>query len=133
MKFASFSALSRLVLAFVLLVGLVAPAAAQVTIFSPFNLKEAMDSGVTKQADIPYADGQRKKLDIYQPDEMTGPAPVVMFIYGGAWRAGDRFEYERPGHEVDRGQHRQLWRRQHALLPRRPFSRRLQRGDAVAR
>ena len=24
----------------------------------------------------------------------TGPAPVVMFIYGGAWAAGDKFEYE---------------------------------------
>jgi acetyl esterase/lipase len=95
MKFDGFSALPRLILAFVLLLGLAAPAAAQVTIFSPFNLKEAMDGGVKKDADIAYADGQRKKLDIYRPEEAgDGPAPVVMFIYGGAWRAGDRFEYE---------------------------------------
>ena len=73
------------------------PAMAQVTIFSPFNIAEAMDQGVTKTADIPYADGKRKKLDIYQPKDMTGPAPVVMFIYGGSWRAGDKFEYEFAG------------------------------------
>ena len=94
MKSDGFSALLRLVLAFVLLFGLAAPAAAQVTIFSPFNIKEAMDGGVKKEADIAYADGQRKKLDIYQPEDLSEPAPVVMFIYGGAWRAGDRFEYE---------------------------------------
>lgn len=88
------SALTRLAIAFALLVALVAPAAAQVTIFSPFNLKEAMDGGVRKHDNIAYADGQRKKLDIYRPEETNGPSPVIMFIYGGAWRAGDRFEYE---------------------------------------
>ncbi len=71
-----------------------APAFAQVTIFSPFNLAEAMDKGVKKSADIPYADGKRKKLDVYRPENANGPSPVVMFIYGGAWQAGDKFEYE---------------------------------------
>jgi len=95
MKFDRLSASLRLVLAFVLLFGLVAPAAAQVTIFSPFNLKEAMDPDIRKHANIAYADGERKKLDIYRPEDTSGgPAPVVMFIYGGAWRAGDKFEYE---------------------------------------
>lgn len=70
---------------------------AQVTIFSPFNIAEAVDQNVKKTADIPYADGPRKKLDIYQPKDATGPAPVVMFIYGGSWRAGDKFEYEFAG------------------------------------
>lgn len=82
-------------LALVALLALAAsPAAAQVTIFSPFNIAEAMDQGVKKVADIAYADGKRKKLDLYMPDDLKGPAPVVMFIYGGAWRAGDKFEYE---------------------------------------
>ena len=84
----------RLFSAFVLLLGLGLPAAAQVTIFSPFNLSAAVDQGVRKHADVPYADGQRKKLDVYRPAESDGSAPVVMFIYGGGWRAGDRFEYE---------------------------------------
>ena len=95
MIFDSSSALRRLASAFVLLLALVVPAAAQVTIFSPFNIKEAMDADVRKHANIAYADGERKKLDIYRPEDTSGgPAPVVMFIYGGAWRAGDRFEYE---------------------------------------
>ena len=73
------------------------PTQAQVTIFSPFNIADAMDKDVRKLADIPYADGKRMKLDVYQPAELSGPAPVVMFIYGGAWRAGDKFEYEFAG------------------------------------
>jgi len=83
----------RFVLA--LLIGLAGvPAYAQVTIFSPFNIAEAMDQGVKKSSNIPYADGQRKKLDIYRPQDAKGSSPVVMFIYGGSWRAGDKFEYE---------------------------------------
>lgn len=88
---------SRLVLALLIVLATAAPALAQVTIFSPFNIAEAMDKGVKKVADVPYADGQRKKLDIYLPEKSTGPAPVVMFIYGGSWRAGDKFEYEFAG------------------------------------
>jgi acetyl esterase/lipase len=88
---------SRFVLALLLVCAAVLPASAQVTIFSPFNIAEAMDQGVKKTADIAYADGQRKKLDIYQPEKTDGPAPVVMFIYGGSWRAGDKFEYEFAG------------------------------------
>jgi acetyl esterase/lipase len=75
------------------------PAAADnpVTIFSPFNVADAMDKGVEKIADIPYADGARKKLDMYRPEKPGGLSPVVMFIYGGSWRAGDKFEYEFAG------------------------------------
>ena len=76
------------------LMGIV-PASAQVTIFSPFNLPGTVDSNVAKVGDgIPYADGLRKKLDVYAPQNLTGRAPVLLFVYGGAWKAGDRFEYE---------------------------------------
>jgi acetyl esterase/lipase len=92
-----FSTALRFALALSLLVASVLPSLAQVTIFSPFNIAEAMDQGVKKVADIPYADGQRKKLDIYRPEKIDGTAPVVMFIYGGSWRAGDKFEYEFAG------------------------------------
>jgi acetyl esterase/lipase len=97
MKLDYLSALPRFVLAVALLFAATLPAAAQVTIFSPFNIKEAMDAGIRKHANIPYADGERKKLDIYRPEDTSGPAPVVMFIYGGGWRAGDKFEYEFAG------------------------------------
>jgi acetyl esterase/lipase len=89
-----FTAFLRLPLAFLMLLCCSVPASAQVTIFSPFNLSGAVDQGVRKHTDVPYADGQRKKLDVYRPEESDGAAPVVMFIYGGGWRAGDRFEYE---------------------------------------
>lgn len=94
MSLRSVSAVSRLALALLLVLVAALPVAAQVTIFSPFNVAEAMDQGVKKSAGVPYADGERKKLDVYRPLKGSGPAPVVMFIYGGSWRAGDRFEYE---------------------------------------
>ncbi len=90
----SVPAVSRLAFALLLVLAAALPVAAQVTIFSPFNVAEAMDQGVKKSAGVPYADGERKKLDVYRPLNGSGPAPVVMFIYGGSWRAGDRFEYE---------------------------------------
>jgi acetyl esterase/lipase len=93
MTHVSISAALRLVLvASALLIA--APAEAQVSIMSPFNLAQAIDQGVKKEADIPYADGDSKRLDIYRPENQTGPAPVVMFIYGGGWAAGEKSEYE---------------------------------------
>jgi acetyl esterase/lipase len=89
----AFTALPRLALAVFLAVS-ASPALAQVTIFSPFNLPPAVDAGVLKYESVPYADGERKKLDVYRPKDQDGPAPVVMFIYGGGWAAGDRFEYD---------------------------------------
>ena len=93
MPYAPVAALLQLALVALLALG-ITPASAQVTIFSPFNLPGAVDGGVVKTADIAYADGDRMKLDIYQPETMDGPAPVVMFIYGGGWAAGDHFEYD---------------------------------------
>jgi acetyl esterase/lipase len=97
MNSSAFTAFKRLSLAIVLLVATAVPSLAQVTIFSPFNVPGAIDEAIRKQPDVPYADGKRKRLDIYAPKEQTGLAPVVMFIYGGAWRAGDKFEYEFAG------------------------------------
>ncbi len=92
-------AVLRLALALLALMASILPAAADnpVTIFSPFNVADAMDKGVEKIADLPYADGARKKLDMYRPEKPGGLSPVVMFIYGGSWRAGDKFEYEFAG------------------------------------
>lgn len=91
--FKAFAALPRLALVacFAVLAG---PAFAQVTIFSAFNLPPAVDGGVSKHADIEYSPRKGLKLDVYRPEQQDGPAPVVMFIYGGGWAAGDKFEYE---------------------------------------
>ncbi len=50
--------------------------------------------GVKKLADLDYAGtgNPRQKLDLYLPEKRAdaGPLPVIVFIHGGAWRAGDK-------------------------------------------
>lgn len=87
----------RAILALFALLPMLVPLAAvgQVTIFSPFNVPGTVDEDVVRLAtDLPYADGERKRLDIYGPKDAVGASPVVMFIYGGGWKAGAKFEYE---------------------------------------
>jgi acetyl esterase/lipase len=84
----------RLALVVSLVLAAAMPAFAQVTIFSAFNVAAAVDQGVKKHANLPFADGDIKKLDIYRPEQTQGSAPVVMFIHGGGWAAGTKEEYE---------------------------------------
>jgi acetyl esterase/lipase len=49
--------------------------------------------GVTITRDIAYGEGPRRMLDIYRPDT-PGPAPVVVFFYGGSWRDGEKGDYK---------------------------------------
>jgi|SRR6185312_8549786 len=50
-------------------------------------------SGYSARRDIPYGDDARQRFDVYVPLELTAPAPVVLFFYGGAFRAGRKDEY----------------------------------------
>lgn len=43
--------------------------------------------------DVAYGELPRQKLDIYRPARASGPVPVVVFLYGGAWREGSRSDY----------------------------------------
>jgi acetyl esterase/lipase len=82
------------------LMALPGPASA-LSIFDPFNLPGAADGGVVKLGNgVRYAEGARGLLDVYAPENPTGNAPVVLFIYGGSWRAGDRGEYEFAGRAI---------------------------------
>lgn len=72
----------------------VLPARAQIDIMAPFNQASAMDDAAVLASDLPFADGDRKRLDIYAPKALSGPAPVVMFIYGGSWKQGRRQDYQ---------------------------------------
>ncbi|WP_293777739.1 alpha/beta hydrolase [uncultured Oxalicibacterium sp.] len=47
----------------------------------------------TKKADVPFGDDPRQKLDVYIPRDLQGPAPIVVFFYGGSWNQGDRHDY----------------------------------------
>jgi len=83
----------RLILAFFVVLLAAAPAAAQ-NLMQPFNIGPAMDDAAVLGKGVAFADGDRMKLDIYGPKNPTGPAPVVMFIYGGSWNSGSRSDYE---------------------------------------
>jgi len=86
-------AMLRLLILVVALFGFAAPAAAQ-NIMDPFNVGLAMDDANVLGQGIPYADSDRLKLDIYGPKDPVGPSPVVMFIYGGSWKQGQRQDYQ---------------------------------------
>lgn len=46
-----------------------------------------------RAADIPYAAGDRRSLDVYRPRQAGGPAPIVVFWYGGSWERGTKERY----------------------------------------
>lgn len=43
--------------------------------------------------DVRYGPGPRQVLDVYAPDRSARPAPVIVFLYGGGWRSGERGLY----------------------------------------
>ncbi|MEE2707392.1 MAG: carboxylesterase family protein, partial [Planctomycetota bacterium] len=49
-------------------------------------------AGFQVVADVEYVQGGGKsqRLDIYVPDQSERPRPLVVWIHGGAWRAGDK-------------------------------------------
>jgi acetyl esterase/lipase len=49
--------------------------------------------GYTVARDIAYGEGPRGRLDLYIPDRVQAPSPVVLFFYGGAFQAGWKNEY----------------------------------------
>jgi acetyl esterase/lipase len=51
----------------------------------------APSAEIVVTTDVAYGQGPRRKLDIYRP--IPANAPVVLFIYGGSWKSGDRSMY----------------------------------------
>ena len=49
--------------------------------------------GVEINHDLAYEPGSRHGMDVYRADAAVGARPVVVFLYGGGWRSGDRAEY----------------------------------------
>ena len=53
-----------------------------------------LPEGIEARLDLPYAgtDNPRQKLDLYLPRERAAgkPLPVIVFVHGGGWRAGDK-------------------------------------------
>jgi acetyl esterase/lipase len=49
--------------------------------------------GYSVHRDLAYGGDARQKLDIYVPDSLKAPAPVILFFYGGNWRSGSKADY----------------------------------------
>ena len=43
--------------------------------------------------DMAYGADPRQKLDLYVPDNLADPAPVLLFFYGGSWTGGSKARY----------------------------------------
>ncbi len=50
--------------------------------------------GVTVHRDLAYGERPRNRLDLYVPDGLTKPAPVLLFFYGGSWQSGSKDIYD---------------------------------------
>lgn len=48
--------------------------------------------GVRALRELPYIPGghERNRLDLYLPEKAEGPAPVIVWIHGGAWLGGSK-------------------------------------------
>jgi acetyl esterase/lipase len=49
--------------------------------------------GYAIHPDIAYGADPRQTLDIYVPDGLAKPAPVILFFYGGSWSSGGKDIY----------------------------------------
>lgn len=49
-------------------------------------------AGVVFEADVEYGEGggEKLKLDLARPEKLDRPAPCIVVIHGGAWRAGNK-------------------------------------------
>lgn len=43
--------------------------------------------------DVAYGPDERHRLDVYRPTRAGAPKRVVVFLYGGSWKRGDRSSY----------------------------------------
>ena len=75
---------------------LIAGAALLLSCCSPFTAINLLvpAKGYTLHAGLAYGKDARQKLDIYVPDGLKAPAPVILFFYGGSWESGDRATYK---------------------------------------
>lgn len=49
--------------------------------------------GLEITRDLAYAPGPRGGLDVYRPGGKTSRLPLVVFLYGGSWRQGNKATY----------------------------------------
>jgi acetyl esterase/lipase len=47
----------------------------------------------SREVNIPYGGGPRRRLDVYLPDRESASRPLIVFWYGGSWTKGDKDQY----------------------------------------
>lgn len=59
------------------------------------NLTPEIPSGIREIKNIEYKNinGKSLQLDMYIPDDINRPAPLLVFIHGGSWKWGKRSDY----------------------------------------
>lgn len=53
--------------------------------------------GYRIERDLAYGPDVRQRLDLYVPDDLSAPAPVLLFFYGGSWEGGSKSYYKALG------------------------------------
>jgi acetyl esterase/lipase len=56
--------------------------------------------GVQREPGLPYGPLPRHRFDLYRPPGLTPDAPLLVFVHGGAWRAGSRGDYRFMGYPL---------------------------------
>lgn len=71
-------------------------ACSPLSLFATLSLK---DPAMTSARDVAFGPDPRQRLDVYAPRRLegAGPAPVVVFFYGGSWDSGRRQDYNWAG------------------------------------
>ncbi len=74
--------------------GLIASAVAACSPIGAFNAFVPADPTVGPVIrDVAFGPHPRQRLDVYQPAATGARHPVIVFIYGGAWKAGEKSSY----------------------------------------
>ncbi len=62
---------------------------------SPLRMADMLSpkEGYDLKSGIAYGSGERRKLDVYFPTKPNGSDAIIVFLYGGAWRMGNRSDY----------------------------------------
>jgi len=62
---------------------------------SPLKMIDTLvpDDGYTPETGIAYGPEKRQKLDAYYPERPDPTKPVIVFLYGGSWKSGERGNY----------------------------------------
>jgi acetyl esterase/lipase len=82
-------------------VGAALSACSPLNTLNTLNALTPGDGGTRRVAQgLAYGSDPRQRLDVYAPARMSGPAPVIVFYYGGGWDSGDRAGYAFVGHAL---------------------------------